>query len=265
LNEEVVLNHSLSDAQLFDTPIYDKYYDSDDDLYKKKVVFSSSKNSDQLEDMLNLIEVAPNSDEDQAVDMNSESREHLETKNYECQDSKDFYDQPIFYGYLSDDDEHNFFMASLEPLSIVPVYDDCGSDSWEGNGGEKKELQKQLIMPLSPNDDQQIAEISKSSFVIPETGPAEEIKQNMISNENNLQQPPVLQKNNIGSSRSSVQLRFFSFSGIQNEDLTPSQSFLLDHQEVVHEFHDPCGTLHGVKLGSLFLSFWLHKGIFLQL
>jgi hypothetical protein len=59
-------------------------------------------------------------------------------------------------------------------------------------------------MPLSPNDDQQIAEINKSSFVIPETRPAEEIKQNMISNENSLQQPPVLQKDNIGNSRSSV-------------------------------------------------------------
>jgi hypothetical protein len=31
-------------------------------------------------------------------------------------------------------------MDSLEPLSIVPIYDDCGSDSWEGNGGENKEL-----------------------------------------------------------------------------------------------------------------------------
>jgi hypothetical protein len=60
-------------------------------------------------------------------------------------------------------------MASLEPLSIVLVYDDCGSNSWEGNGGEKKELQKQLIMPLSPNDDQLIAEIIKYSFFISET------------------------------------------------------------------------------------------------
>jgi hypothetical protein len=77
LNEEAVLNHSLSNVQLFDTPIYDKYYDYGDDLYKKQVVFSSSKNYDQLEDMLNLIEAAPNSDEDQVVDMNSESREHI--------------------------------------------------------------------------------------------------------------------------------------------------------------------------------------------
>jgi hypothetical protein len=75
-NEETVLNHSLSDAQFFDTPIYDKYYDSD---------------------------------EDQAVDMNPESREHLETKHSECQDSKSFYDQPIFDEYLDDDDEHEFF------------------------------------------------------------------------------------------------------------------------------------------------------------
>jgi hypothetical protein len=156
----------------------------------------------------------------------------------------------------------NFFMASLEPLSIVSVYDDCGSDSWEGNGGEKKELQKQLIMPLSPNDDQQIAEISKSSFVIPETGPMEEIKQNMISNENSLQQPPVLQKNYIGNSRSSVQLRLFSFLGIQNEDLTPSQSFLLDHQEVVHEFHDPVACYMELNWGHYSCLFGFIKAYF---
>jgi len=38
-------------------------------------------------------------------------------------------------------------MASFESLIIVLVYDDCGFDSWEGNGAEKKELQKQLILP----------------------------------------------------------------------------------------------------------------------
>ena len=51
-------------------------------------------------------------------------------------------------------------MTSLEPLNIVPIYDFYEYDSWEYNGGEKKELHKQLILPLSPNDDQQIVEIS---------------------------------------------------------------------------------------------------------
>jgi hypothetical protein len=86
-----------------------------------------------------------------------------------------FYNQPIFDEYSSDDDKHNFFMTSLEPLNIVPVYDVYEYDSWEYNGGEKKELQKQLILPLSPNDDQQIAEISKSSFVILEPGPTKKL------------------------------------------------------------------------------------------
>jgi hypothetical protein len=54
-------------------------------------------------------------------------------------------------------------MTSLEPLSIVPVYDVYEYDSWEYNGGEKKELQKQLILPLSPNDDQQIALVKLAS------------------------------------------------------------------------------------------------------
>jgi hypothetical protein len=54
-------------------------------------------------------------------------------------------------------------MASLESLSIVHVYDVYQYDSWEYNGGEKKEIQNQLILPLSPNDDQQIAKISFSN------------------------------------------------------------------------------------------------------
>jgi hypothetical protein len=33
-NEETVLNHSLQDAQLSDAPIYDEYYDFDNDLHK---------------------------------------------------------------------------------------------------------------------------------------------------------------------------------------------------------------------------------------
>ena len=68
-------------------------------------------------------EASLNYDKDQVVDMHPTSREHLETKNYEYQDSIFFYNQPIFDEYSSDDDKQNFFMTSLEPLNIVPVYD----------------------------------------------------------------------------------------------------------------------------------------------
>jgi hypothetical protein len=36
-------------------------------------------------------------------------------------------------------------MASLEPCSMVPVYDDYESDPWEGHEGENEELNVQLI------------------------------------------------------------------------------------------------------------------------
>jgi hypothetical protein len=54
--------------------------------------------------------------------------------------------QPIFYEYPSEDDEEqSFFMASLEPCSMVPIYDNYESDPWEGHEGEKEELNVQLI------------------------------------------------------------------------------------------------------------------------
>jgi hypothetical protein len=56
-NEEIVLNHYLQDAQLFDAPIYDEYYEFDDDLHEQQVVFTSSDNFDQPsydEDVLTL-------------------------------------------------------------------------------------------------------------------------------------------------------------------------------------------------------------------
>ena len=46
-NKYIVLNHSLQDAQIFDAPIYDEYYDVDDDLHEQQVVFSSSEKFDQ--------------------------------------------------------------------------------------------------------------------------------------------------------------------------------------------------------------------------
>jgi len=81
-------------------------------------------------------------------------REHLETKNYECQESKFFYGQPIFDEYTSDGDEHNFSMIYLEPLSIIPVYDDYESDPWECYGGVEGQLHMQLISYPSPKNEQ---------------------------------------------------------------------------------------------------------------
>jgi hypothetical protein len=45
-------------------------------------------------------------------------------------------EQPIFDEYPSKDDEKQiFFIASLEPHSMVPVYDNYESNSWESHGG----------------------------------------------------------------------------------------------------------------------------------
>jgi hypothetical protein len=50
-------------------------------------------------------------------------------------------EQPIFDEYPNeDDDEQNFFKASLEPRSMVHVYDNYEYDPWESHGGEKEEL-----------------------------------------------------------------------------------------------------------------------------
>jgi hypothetical protein len=47
----------------------------------------------------------------------------------------------FFYEYPNEDDEeHIFFIASLEPRSMVPVYDNYEYDPWESLGGEKEEL-----------------------------------------------------------------------------------------------------------------------------
>jgi hypothetical protein len=55
-------------------------------------------------------------------------------------------EEPIFDEYPSEDDEEkSFFIASLEPRSMVPVYDSYEFDPWEIHGGEKEEINVQLI------------------------------------------------------------------------------------------------------------------------
>ena len=54
--------------------------------------------------------------------------------------------QPIFYEHPNEDDkEKSFFMASLEPHSMVHVYDDYEYDPCEGHEGENEELNVHLI------------------------------------------------------------------------------------------------------------------------
>jgi hypothetical protein len=50
-------------------------------------------------------------------------------------------EKPIFDEYPSEyDEEKSFFIASLEPRSMVHVYDNYESDHWQSHGGEKEEL-----------------------------------------------------------------------------------------------------------------------------
>jgi hypothetical protein len=54
--------------------------------------------------------------------------------------------QPFFDEYPSEDDEEqSLSMASLEPCSMVHVYDNYKSNPWEGHEGEKEEINVQLI------------------------------------------------------------------------------------------------------------------------
>ena len=63
-------------------------------------------------------------------------------------------EQPFFYEYCSEDDEEQFFfMASLEPRSMVPIYDNYEFDPWESDGGENEEINVHLIScPTLIND-----------------------------------------------------------------------------------------------------------------
>jgi hypothetical protein len=55
-------------------------------------------------------------------------------------------EQPIFEEYATEDDEEwSFFISSLEPHSLAPIYDNYESDPWESHGGEKEELNVQLV------------------------------------------------------------------------------------------------------------------------
>jgi hypothetical protein len=116
-----------------------------------------------------------------------------------------------------------------------------------------------LIMPLSPNDDQLIAEIIKYSFFISETWPAEEIKNIwsvMKTVCNNLQ----FYRKNISVVVEAVCNFNYFHSQAFNRRSNIKSVFPLGSSWSCAWISWPCGMLHGVELGSLSLYFWLHKG-----
>jgi hypothetical protein len=75
--------------------------------------------------------------------------------------------QPIFDEYPNEDDEEqSFFMASLEPHSMVHVYDNYEFDPWEGHEGEKEEINVQVISCPTPLNDQISPGIRKPASII---------------------------------------------------------------------------------------------------
>jgi hypothetical protein len=92
--------------------------------------------------------------------------------------------QPIFDEYPSEDDkEQSFFMASLEPRSMVPVYDDYESDPWEGHEGEKEELNVQLISCPTLVNEKISPGISQPASILYPPVHSENTKQQVSNNE----------------------------------------------------------------------------------
>jgi hypothetical protein len=81
-------------------------------------------------------------------------REHPETRHFECHESKVCYGQPIFDGNTSDGNEHNSSMICLEPLSIIPVYDDYDPDPCKCYGGVERDFHINLISYPSTTNEQ---------------------------------------------------------------------------------------------------------------
>jgi hypothetical protein len=95
-------------------------------------------------------------------------------------------EQPIFAEYPSEDDEEkSFFMAYLEPRSMVLVYDNYESDPWESHEVEKEELNVQLIScPTLINEHTSLG-ISKPASILYPPVHIESIKQQVSSDEIN--------------------------------------------------------------------------------
>jgi hypothetical protein len=75
------------------------------------------------------------------------SREHPETRCYECQGSK------VCYEHTSYGDEQKKFMFCLEPFGAIPVYDD-DFDPCNFYGGVERDFHMQLISHPSPTNEQ---------------------------------------------------------------------------------------------------------------
>jgi hypothetical protein len=92
-------------------------------------------------------------------------------------------EQPIFYEYPSEDDEEKiFFMAFLEPCSMVHVYDNYEPDHWEGHEREKEELNVHLISCSALVNEQISPGISQPASILYPHVHDENIKQ-QVSND----------------------------------------------------------------------------------
>ena len=93
-------------------------------------------------------------------------------------------EQPIFYEYPNEDDEEqSFFIASLEPRSVVLVYDNYEFDPCDSYGGEKEELNVQLISCPTLINEKISPGISKPSSILYPPIHAANIKQHVSNDE----------------------------------------------------------------------------------
>jgi hypothetical protein len=93
-------------------------------------------------------------------------------------------EQPIFDEYPSEDDEEkSFFIASLEPRSMVLVYDNYESNPWESHGGKNEELNVQLISCPTLINVQISPRISKPASILYPPIHVDNIKQHVSNDE----------------------------------------------------------------------------------
>jgi hypothetical protein len=92
--------------------------------------------------------------------------------------------QPIFDEYPSEDDKEKiFFMDSLEPHRMVPVYDDYEYDPWEVHEGEKEELNVQLVSYLALVNEKISPKISQPASILYPLVHSKNTKQQVRNNE----------------------------------------------------------------------------------
>jgi hypothetical protein len=73
--------------------------------------------------------------------------------------------------------EKNKFMASLEPCTMVPVYDNYEYDPWESHEGEKEELNVQCISCPTLVNEKISPRISQTTSILHPPVHSENVKQ----------------------------------------------------------------------------------------